>query len=377
MSPAAPAGADRDRPDDPDPPAGRTGATAARAAARHPTRLAPGSLVAAAAGVGVSVAVATAFGAVGVAPLDALAVLADRLPGVNAGHDVSPTVAAIVVDVRFPRVLLAALVGAVLATAGGAYQATFRNPLADPYLLGVASGAGLGVTVALTETGADLGATGLGVTAAAFVGALGAVGLAYALGTSAGGRSGPSLILAGVAVSALCGALQALLLQRDDEAVRDVYSWLLGRFNAAGWDELGDLAPFAAVALVVLLATARRLDLLALGDDEARSLGVDPGRLRLLVVVTATLATAAAVAVGGLIGFVGIVVPHALRLRVGPSYRRILPLAVAGGAAFLCLADLGARTLLAPAEVPIGVLTAVAGAPFFLILLRTSRVRGA
>lgn len=341
----------------------------------HPTRLRATTVALAAAGATAAVVTATAFGAVGLSPLDALAVLADRIPGVAIGHGVPPTVAAIVVDVRLPRVLLAALVGAVLATAGGAYQATFRNSLADPYLLGVASGAGLGVTVAVTGTGNGLGATGPGITAAAFVGALAAVGLAYVMGTSAGGRSGVSLILAGVVVSALCAALQTLLLQRDDEAVRDVYAWLLGRFNTAGWGEVRNLAPLAAITLAVLLGAARRLDLLALGDDEAQSLGVNPRRLRLVVVVAATLATAAAIAMSGLIGFVGIVVPHAIRLLVGASYRRILPLAVFGGAAFLCLADLGARTLLAPAEIPIGVLTAVVGAPFFLLLMRTSRVR--
>lgn len=318
--------------------------------------------------------IATAFGAVGISPTDAAAVLVDKLPGIDVSRDVSPTIAAIITEVRLPRVLLAALVGAVLASAGGAYQATFHNALADPYLLGVASGAGLGVTIALTDTGSVLGTTGPVVTAAAFVGALIAVGLAYSLGTAAGGRSGASLILAGVAVAALFAALQTLLLQRDDEAIRDVYAWLLGRFNTAGWDEVALLAPIAAVTLAVLIGAARHLDLLALGDDEAQSLGVRPARLRLIVVVAATLATAAAVSVSGLIAFVGIVVPHAIRLRAGPSYRRILPLSVFGGAAFLCLADLGARTLLAPAEIPIGVLTAIVGAPFFLLLLRTSRI---
>jgi iron complex transport system permease protein len=340
----------------------------------HPTRLPPLAITAAPAVTLAAVVIATAFGAVGISPGQAVAVLVDALPGIELQHDASPTVAAIITEVRLPRVLLAAAVGAVLATAGGAYQATFHNPLADPYLLGVASGAGLGVTFAISDTGSSLGATGPVITAAAFAGALVAVALAYSLGRAAGGRSGASLILAGVAVAALFAALQTLLLQRDDEAIRDVYAWLLGRFNTASWDELALLAPFAAVTLSVLVGSSRRLDVLALGDDEAQSLGVHPARLRLLVVVTATLATAAAVAVSGLIAFVGIVVPHAIRLRTGPSYRRILPLCVFGGATFLCLADLGARTLLAPAEIPIGVLTAIVGAPFFLLLLRTSRV---
>lgn len=353
-----------------------SGRADARPSPQHPTRLRPATLVLAAAVAVVAIVIATAFGAVGAGPGDALVVLIDRMPGVAIDHHVPATRAAIIVDVRLPRVMLAAIVGAVLATAGAAYQATFRNSLADPYLLGVASGAGLGVTVIITGTASTLGAIGPMITAGAFVGALGAVGLAYLLGTNAAGRSGVSLILAGVAVSALCAALQTFLLQRDDEAIRDVYAWLLGRFNTAGWAEVRNVAPLAAVSIVVLLGAARRLDLLALGDDEARSLGLDPRRLRLLVVVAATLATAAAIAVSGLIGFVGIVVPHAIRLLVGGSYRRILPLAVFAGAAFLCLADLGARTLLAPAEIPIGVLTAVVGAPLFLLLMRTSSVAG-
>ncbi|MFV0526618.1 MAG: FecCD family ABC transporter permease [Acidimicrobiales bacterium] len=339
---------------------------------RHPTRLPRGWLVGA---VAVMVAVMTVSLTVGALPVGVGAVLRaslDRLPLVSVDHGLDATTAAIITEVRLPRVVLAGLVGSVLAAAGGAYQATFRNPLADPFLLGAAAGAGLGVTVALAGPGRHLGSTGVAVTAVAFGGAAGAVALAYGLGTSSGGRSGASLILAGVAVAALLGAVQNLLLQRDNEAIRDVYAWLLGRFNVAGWDEVRLLAPTAALA--VLVGSGRQLDVITLGDDEARALGVDPGRLRLLVVAAATLGTAAAVAVSGLIGFVGIVVPHAIRLCAGASYRRILPLAAALGAPFLCLADLVARTVLAPAEVPIGVITATLGGPFFLFLLRRSPV---
>jgi iron complex transport system permease protein len=328
-----------------------------------------------AAAVAVAVAVvAVSIGPLGVSPARSLLVVADLLPGVTVDHGLDATSAAIITEVRLPRVVLASLVGMVLAVAGGAYQATFRNPLADPFLLGAAAGAGLGVTVALSGGGVQLGDVGSGITAAAFVGALTAVAMAYLLGTSGGQRSGAALILAGVAVAALLSAIQNLLLQRDDEAIRDVYAWLLGRFNVAGWDEVRLLAPSALVTVGLLVASGRRLDLLALGDEEATSLGLDAPRLRLVVVITATLATAAAVAVSGLIGFVGIVVPHAIRLRVGPSYRRILPLAALSGASFLCLADLLARTVLAPAEIPIGVVTAIAGAPFFLFLLRRNPV---
>ncbi|MDE0804810.1 MAG: iron chelate uptake ABC transporter family permease subunit, partial [Acidimicrobiales bacterium] len=216
---------------------------------------------------GAAVVVSVSVGPIGVSPIEALRVVVNRLPGVGIDHGLDPTQAAIISEVRLPRVLLAAVVGSVLATAGGAYQATFRNPLADPFLLGAAAGAGLGVTVALTGAGAELGDSGAGVTAAAFAGAMVAVALTYGLGASAGERSGASLILAGVAVAALLSALQNLLLQQDDESIRDVYAWLLGRFNVAGWDEVRLVIPSAFATLTVLVLAGRRLDLLALGDE--------------------------------------------------------------------------------------------------------------
>lgn len=342
---------------------------------RHPARVPISWLILAGGVTCAAVAVAIAVGPASV-PLGQVArALADALPWISVHHDLHGSFAAIVTEVRLPRVLLAVLVGAVLATSGGGYQATFNNPLADPYLLGVAAGAGFGATLALTDTGRVLGTADLAVTAAAFAGALLAVGLTYALGIDQGRRRTATLILAGVAVAAMFSALQAMLLQRDDEAIRDVYSWLLGRFNVAGWTQVRLLAPFALVTITVVVGAARRLDVLGLGDDEARSLGIDPDRVRRVVVLAATLGTAAAVSVSGLIGFVGIIVPHAVRLVVGPSYRRILPLSAILGGAFLCLADLVARTALSPAEIPIGVVTAIIGAPFFLIVMRTSGAR--
>jgi len=343
-------------------------------ASRHPARLPGRWLLGALAVALVAFVAAVALGPVGVPVARVAAELLDRLPFVTVDSGLSSTQAAIVTQVRLPRAVLAFAVGALLATAGGAYQGVFRNPLADPYLLGAASGAGLGATVAIVGVGATIGGAAGAVPVAAFVGALGAVGLAYALGSGADRlRSNASLILAGVAVAALCTAVQTFLLQRDDESVRDVYAWLLGRLNVAGWDDVRLLAPYAVLSIAVLLLAARRLDVLAVGDQEAEALGAHPARVRVVVVVAATLGTAAAVAVSGLIGFVGIIVPHAVRLRCGPSYRRILPLSTVLGGAFLCLADLVARTALAPAEIPIGVITAIAGAPFFLVILRSSR----
>ncbi len=342
-------------------------------AARHPARL-PGRWLVGSLVVAVAAFLcAVALGPVGIPIADVARELLDRLPLVDVDSGLGRVQAAIVTEVRLPRAVLAFTVGSLLASSGAAYQGVFRNPLADPYLLGVASGAGLGATVAIVSMGDTLGGTPASVPVAAFLGALVAVGLTYALGTSAERlRSNASLILSGVAVAALCSAVQTFLLQQDDEAVRDVYAWLLGRMNVAGWDDVRLLAPYAAVSLVVLALAANRLDVLAVGDREAAALGARPDRVRLVVVLAATLGTSAAVAVSGLIGFVGIIVPHAVRLRGGPSYRRIVPLAMLLGGAFLCLADLVARTALSPSEIPIGVVTAAVGAPFFLLLLRRS-----
>ena len=309
-------------------------------------------------------------GAVGLSPGKVLAEVADRLPFVSVDSGLDEREAAIVWELRLPRLVLAALVGATLAAAGASYQGVFRNPLADPYLLGVAAGAGLGATVGIITAGAAAAV----VPAGAFAGAVAAVLLTYALGGAAGGgRSGTTLVLAGVAVAAFFTAVQTFVQQRHADTVREVYSWILGRLSTVGWSEVALLAPYAAVSLTVLLLHRRLLDVLAVGEEEAGTLGVNATRVRLIVVAAATLGTAAAVAVSGLVGFVGTVVPHAVRLLVGSSYRVILPLSVLGGAAFLVLADLGARAVLSPAEVPLGVITAFVGAPFFAVVLRSTR----
>ena len=215
------------------------------------------------------------------------------------------------------------------------------------------------------------------VPGAAFAGADAAVVAAYGLGAAAGGRrSGSTLILAGVAVAAFLTAAQTFIQQRNTDTIREVYSWILGRLGTVGWHEVGLLTPYALVSISVVLLHRRLLDALAVGEEEARTLGVRPERVRMIVVLAATLGTAGAVAVSGLIGFVGIIVPHIVRLLVGGSYRVILPLSVLGGGAFLVVADLLARTVLSPAEVPIGVITAFVGAPFFLLVLRTSQRAG-
>lgn len=281
---------------------------------------------------------------------------------------------AIVWQLRAPRVVLAALVGATLAIAGASYQGVFQNPLADPYLLGVAAGAGLGATLAVAVVH-DPNAWAVNpIPLAAFAGALVSVALTYVLGRSGQrARTTTSLILAGVAVASFLTAIQTYEQQRNTKTLLEVYSWILGGLSGADWQEVLLVLPYVVVCGAVLLASRRLLDVMAVGDEEADSLGVRATRVRLLVVVSATLATAAVVAVSGLVGFVGIIVPHSIRLVVGPSYRKILPLSILVGAAFLILADLVARTALSPAEVPLGVVTAFVGAPFFLLVLRRSR----
>jgi iron complex transport system permease protein len=196
---------------------------------------------------------------------------------------------------------------------------------------------------------------------------------AYALGRAGGGRTTATLVLAGVAVTSFLTAVQTYVQQREAETLREVYGWILGRLTTAGWNDVVLILPYVAVSSAVIVAHRRLLDVLAVGDDEAGSLGVRAARVRLVVVAAASLGTAAAVAVSGLIAFVGIIVPHTIRLLAGSSYRLVVPLCLLLGAAFLILADLVARTVMAPAELPIGVITAFFGAPFFAVVLRTSR----
>ena len=289
-------------------------------------------------------------------------------------HDWTATEQTIVVDVRLPRVLMAAVVGATLATCGGAYQGVFRNPLADPYLIGAASGAALGGTIAITSDidGSYYSASLL--TVFAFVGALAASFIAFALGRSSRDSPTVSLILAGVAVSAFATAATSLLMLRSEDDLRVVLSWVLGGFNLASWSKIWLLVPYAAVSLLIIFLHSRLLNAMQLDDEEARHLGVDVRRVRFVLIAAVSVATAAAVSVSGIIGFIGLIVPHAIRLLGSVDYRQLLPISALAGAALLVFADLVARTIIEPAEVPVGVLTAMLGAPFFLLLLQRRQV---
>jgi iron complex transport system permease protein len=316
-----------------------------------------------------------AVGPVAIGVGEIVASAAARLP-IGVGGEMDATEEAIVWQIRFPRVVLAALVGAALAVSGAAYQGVFRNPLADPYLLGVAAGAGFAATVMIAygPTGATRGSL---LPVAAFGGGIAAVVVAYAVGRSVGRvRDTATLVLAGVAVAAFLAAAQTFIQQRSAESLNEIFAWLLGGLVTSGWREVMMIAPYVAVSTGVLLLHRRVIDVLAVGDEEARTLGLDVRRARLLIIGAATLATSAAVAVSGLVGFVGIVVPHLIRRLFAATYRVVIPLSVAGGAAFLVFADTVARTVLAPAELPIGVVTAFVGAPFFVFVLRRTRAVG-
>jgi iron complex transport system permease protein len=305
----------------------------------------------------------------GAADLNPLATAAAllRLP-----TSLSPLDRAVLFQIRLPRVVLGALVGGLLALAGAGYQGVFRNPLVDSGMLGASAGAGLGATLAIVYLG---GSGPQAVPVAAFAGSLAGVAVAYATGAAASRRSvlgggTATLLLAGIAVGSFLTAVQTFVLQRSASDIQTVYSWLLGSLSAASWAQVTTIAPYAAVSSAVIALHGRHLDVLSVGDEEAQALGLRPGLTRALVVAASALAAASAVAVSGLIGFVGIVIPHVARRLAGPSYTSVLPLSLLLGAGFLVLADTVARTVLAPAELPIGVVTALIGAPAFVWVLR-------
>lgn len=288
--------------------------------------------------------------------------------------------ASIVWDVRMPRVLLGAVVGAGLAVAGAVLQALVRNPLADPFLLGASSGASAGaVLVIVSGAGAATAAGGLGLPAAAFAGSMAALVAVYALARRGGTMTTGRLILAGVAVQYVLSALTSLVLvlSAKPDQLRTAVFWTLGGLGGARWDELALPAAALLAGTGLLTALARPLDLLLAGEEGAQTLGLDTGRFRAAVFVLASLVTGVLVAYSGAIGFVGLMVPHAARMAVGAGHRALLPVAALAGAVFLVLADLVARTAAAPEEVPVGVVTALVGGPFFLWMLRrTSRTEG-
>lgn len=310
---------------------------------------------------------------------DALRLLLSRLPGIGRfvqTEGIGEVYERILFQVRLPRVVLAGLVGMGLSITGAAFQGLFRNPLADPHILGVSSGAALGATIAmLFGSGGWFGGisfTGL----AAFAGGLLTVFAVYRIACTGRVVQTVHLLLTGTAVSSFLSALISFLMTRHADELEKIYMWTLGSFGAASWEKIRFLGIFLVVGSTLLLAVSRELNLLAAGEDTAVTLGVSLKAVRAIVIVAGTFLVAACVSVSGVIGFVGLIVPHCMRLIFGPEHRRLLPCAALGGAGFMIFCDMLARTVTAPTEIPVGVVTAIIGAPYFIFLLAKSKRGG-
>ncbi|UOE46143.1 iron chelate uptake ABC transporter family permease subunit [Agromyces larvae] len=315
----------------------------------------------------VSIVAAVTIGPAGLAPVDVIRTVAAHL-GLGTS-DLTHLQDAIVWELRMPRVLAAAAVGAGLALCGAVMQALTRNPLADPYLLGLSSGASVGAVLVLV-----LG-LGLMLPLAAFIGALAALAATLGLARAAGGLSPTTTVLAGLAVSAAFGAVTSLIIfwSATTDSYREILNWLLGSLAGADWWSVALAGGALAVVGVPLLCSGRTLDAFTFGDSAAAALGVHVARTRVLLLIATALLTGALVAVSGAIGFVGLILPHAVRLAIGPGHRALLPLSALAGAVFLVWVDTGARTIFDPRELPVGILTALVGGPVFAALLIRSR----
>ncbi len=311
-------------------------------------------------------------GSVSLSLADIARAVAARLSGAGIAADLQ-VADTILFSLRLPRTALVAMTGSALALCGASYQGLFRNPLADPYLIGVASGAGLGAVIALSLRWRYDVLGLMTVPLASFGGAVLTVLMVVMLARV--GRSLPvtNLLLAGVAVNSFAGAMTSFLLLRSTGELRRAIAWLMGGSSMGGWQPVLAILPYWALGIGILLTMGHALNVMQFGDEQAQQLGLPVERTRWLIIVVSSLATAAAVSFTGIIGFVGLIVPHLIRLLMGGDYRRLLPLALLGGAAFLLLADVLARVVMAPQELPVGIITALTGAPFFIWILRRSR----
>jgi iron complex transport system permease protein len=316
------------------------------------------------------IAIATSIGSVHIPLGTTFSILADKLPFIHIDQTWPDATTTIVWDLRLPRIILAGIVGAALAIAGATYQGLFRNPLADPYLIGVAQGASLGAIIGFLLPAAwGLSTYGL-VPVLAFIGAIVATLIVYMLARVGNTLPVTTLILSGVALSSLLSSISSYLIISSGTKMHGIIFWLMGSFNLAQWSEVGFVLPYVVVGVGIILLFSRLLNVMQLDEEQAQQLGVNVEKFKLLLLAAATLITAASVSFVGTIGFVGIIIPHAVRLIWGADHRFLLPLSLLTGAVFMILADLISRTILAPTEIPIGVITAICGAPFFLYILR-------
>lgn len=323
--------------------------------------------------LGLAFLVSLALGAVFI-PVDTLVrVLIGNLTSLNIGGNWPDTFDIIFFRIRLPHAALIALTGAALGGSGAAYQGLFRNPLADPYLIGVASGAGLGAVMAMSYRWPSDWLGMFAIPAAAFIGAVFTVGFVYALARTGQSLPTTTLILAGVAVGAFASALTSLLMLQSQGEVRRALAWLLGGATMGGWNPVIATLPYILLGLGFLVTSGHALNVLQFGDEQAQQLGLPVSRIKTVLILAASLTTAAAVSFSGIIGFIGLIVPHLVRMLWGPDYRHLVPLSILGGATSLLAADLLARTILAPQQLPVGLITALAGAPFFLWVLRRAR----
>ena len=313
------------------------------------------------------------LGAVFIPPGTTASILAAQLPGLNIAPAWPRAAETIILAVRLPHAVLTLLTGAALASSGAAYQGLFRNPLADPYLIGVASGAGLGAVLTMSLHWPQQLAGFYLIPAGAFIGAVLTVLLVYNLARVDAIIPLTTLILAGVAVGSFASALTSFLMLRADDQVYRALSFLLGGSPMAGWQPVLAALPYMVVGMGMLTVLGHPLNVLQFGEEEAQQMGLDVRRLKIWIIFAASLTAAAAVAFSGIIGFIGLIVPHVIRILWGPDYRRLVPLSVILGGAALLLADLLARILLAPSVLPVGIVTALAGAPFFLWILRKAK----
>ncbi len=310
-----------------------------------------------------------ALGAVTIPPGSALRILLSKIPGLESTASWPEYYETIIWDLRLPHAILVGLTGAALAGSGAAFQGLFRNPLADPYLIGVASGAGLGaiIIMSIPQAGRYL------VPVGAFLGGLSTIIAVYQLAKV--GQIVPltTLILAGVAIGSFTSALTSFLMLVSDEMVLQAMGFLLGGSTVTGWEPLVIALPYFAVGLTTLVLSGHSLNVLQFGEEQAKQLGLSVEKVKLFIIISASLTTAAAVSFSGVIGFVGLVVPHMIRIVWGGDYKKLIPLSIVGGAVTLLLSDIVARTVMAPGYLPVGIVTALIGAPFFLWILRKAK----
>ncbi len=333
------------------------------------------AMVISAAVLAAALILSVAIGPVFIPPGTILSLLAGKIVGA-ARADAPDTFSTILFEIRLPHALLILLTGAALAGSGASYQGLFRNPLADPYLIGVASGAGLGAVIAMSiRWPADL--LGLYVIpAAAFVGALATVLIVYSLARYGNSLPTTTLILAGVAISSFATSLTSFLMLRSNEELRRATGWLLGGSLMSGWEPVAAVLPYVLVGLAILMTSGHALNVLQFGEEQASQMGLAAERVKFLLILAASLTAAAAVAFSGIIGFIGLIVPHIVRLLWGADYRKLIPLSIVSGGSALLIADLLSRVVLAPQILPVGIVTALAGAPFFLWVLRKAKNQG-